>query len=102
MSSKQPPVSNIALGIAGLTGVLAIGILIHNPTAFGIGAVIGATGMGMLCGCIPFYQARKAGDFNFAQIALAGCTLAGLLLGIVLALPVAIVLTIVIRTRPPK
>ncbi len=100
MSSKQPSVSNIALGIAGLTGGLAIALLIHNPTAYGIGTVVGATIVGLLCGCLPFYQARKVGDFNFAQIALASCTLAGLLLGIILALPVAIVLTIVINTRP--
>lgn len=99
MNSKQPPVSNIALGIAGLAGGLGIALLIHNPTADGIGAIAGALGIGLLCGCLPFYQARKAGDFNFAQIALASCSLAGLLLGIILALPVAIILTISIRTR---
>ncbi len=103
MSTKQQPISKVAIGIAAFVAGLAIAILSANGvTGFVVGQIFGAIVMGMLCGCLPYYQAKKVGNLELAQISLASCTLAGLILGIILALPTAIAFTIVIVSSNSK
>ncbi len=103
MSVKQQPLSKIAIGIAAFAAGLALVILSsQGATGFVVGQIFGAIVMGLLCGCLPYYQAKRVGNLELAQISLASCTLAGLILGVVLALPTAIVFTLVIVTSNSK
>ena len=103
MSTKQQPISKVAIGIAAFAVGLAIVLLSANgATGFLVGQIFGAIVAGMLCGCLPYYQAKRVGNLELAQISLASCTLAGLILGIVLALPTAIAFTIVIVSSNSK
>lgn len=61
--------------------------------------VFGALLVGYLCGLIPYYAAKRRGQTGLATQALVVCTVSGLGLGFVLALPVALVYTWVIRKK---
>ena len=61
--------------------------------------VFGALLAGYLCGLIPYYAAKHRGQTGLATQALVVCTVSGLGLGFVLALPVALVYTWVIRKK---
>ena len=103
MSTKQQPISKVAIGIAAFVAGLAIALLsTKGASAYIIGQIFGAIAIGLLCGCLPYYQAKKVGNLELAQISLASCTLAGLILGIILALPTAIAFTIVIVSSNSK
>lgn len=64
-----------------------------------IGLILGGLAMGYLCGLIPFFVGKKKGQQDLANTALIVCTISGLGLGILLALPVAIVFTVVIVNK---
>jgi hypothetical protein len=95
---KEGSFSKIAIGIFTFTGTLGLVIITHGASAFVTGQVFGGVIMGLLMGCIPYYQAKKIGKFNLGQISLASCTLAGLFLGVILALPTALIFTIYIKS----
>jgi uncharacterized membrane protein AbrB (regulator of aidB expression) len=61
-----------------------------------IGALIG----GGLCGLIPYYFGRKRGQPTLAIVGLVCCIVAGLIAGIILALPTAGVFALIIAVRP--
>ena len=94
MTVQNQSYSKIAIGIFIFTGAMGLVIITHSGTPFVAGQVLGAVTMGLLVGCIPYYQAKKNKKYHLGQIALAGSTLAGLILGIILALPVALIFTI--------
>ena len=60
-----------------------------------IGAVIGGT----LCGLIPYFFGRKRGQPTLGIVGLVSCIVGGLIFGIILALPVAGVFTLIIAVR---
>ena len=64
--------------------------------------VLGAAAGGFLIGLIPFLIAKKHGDEKLARLALGICTLSGVILGLLLAIPVCIVFVIIILTRQRK
>jgi hypothetical protein len=51
---------------------------------------------GSICGLLPYFVAKKKGFTKFALPSLAVCAISGGLLGIMLAIPVALVCTIII------
>jgi len=73
-----------------------------NRSAYMIGAVIGGIFVGALCGLLPYCIAKRRGRQGLGYGALAACTLAGFVLGILLALPTAIVFTVVALVLPAR
>ncbi|MGB8261947.1 MAG: hypothetical protein WCE75_16425 [Terracidiphilus sp.] len=71
------------------------------------GYLIGGALMGLVCGLLPYFVGKKKNVEGLPVTALWVCAVCGLLLGILLALPVAIVFTVVIankakaQSRPP-
>ncbi len=52
-------------------------------------ALFGAISMGLLCGIIPFKLGKKHGQEGWGVAGLISSTIGGLILGILLALPMA-------------
>jgi hypothetical protein len=73
----------------------AIGINSNNP-AFWIGVVIGSLVVGTACGSLPFFLAKSRNRLPLGTAALVSCIVSGAILGLLLALPVAIIFTIII------
>jgi hypothetical protein len=69
-----------------------------------IGAIIGAVVVGLLCGLIPLALGRKRERLALGWVGFALCIPAGLLLGLIGALPMAglMSLVIVMVGRPEK
>ena len=64
--------------------------------SFVVGAIFGSLIMGTLCGLIPFSMGNK---YNNKKLGMAGffvCVISGFILGIVLALPVAGIFSLII------
>ena len=64
--------------------------------------VLGGTVGGFLVGLIPFFIAKKRGDEKLARLAPGICTLSGVILGLLLAIPVCIVFVVIILTKQRK
>ena len=60
------------------------------------GALIGGT----LCGLIPYFFGKKRGQPTLGVVGLVCCIVAGLIAGVILALPTAGVFAIIIAVRP--
>jgi hypothetical protein len=58
--------------------------------------ILGGLGVGLFAGLTPFLLGKRKGQQNLAIVALLVSGFCGLVLGILLALPVAIVFTVVI------
>jgi hypothetical protein len=63
-----------------------------------IGLILGAGGMGVLCGLIPLSLGNKFNNEGLAKLGFYCCIISGLISGIVLALPVALGFAIKIYT----
>jgi hypothetical protein len=61
--------------------------------AFMVGMIIGALVAGVLCGSLPFAVARSRKRNDLAWISMVVCVVCGLLLGLLLAVPAALVCT---------
>jgi hypothetical protein len=85
----------IAAGIVGaIIGYAAVKLLPHD-----LGIKIFAGGAtGLLVGLIPFLIGRKKHP-RLARISLGCCLVAGMILGLLLALPVAVVFACIILAR---
>jgi len=89
MASEKPNIVVIVASVvAMLAGYAAVEYVGVNRSSQFIGAGIA----GALCGLLPFFIHRKKIP-NYAKGSMAGCVVAGLVLGILLALPVAAILT---------
>jgi len=69
--------------------------------AFLVGAMIGGVVMGVICGLMPLKAGAAKGRQTLGMVGFACCAISGLLLGCLLALPVAIVFRMVIGFLPP-
>lgn len=108
--------SSVVIGaIGGLVGIaigrMALGIMLEAsrdsleglPTA-GIASLavsyipflVGGGIAGFVCGLAPYFIGKKKNNKKLGKIALFSCIASGLALGVVLALPVAIILSIVV------
>ncbi|MCA9641330.1 MAG: hypothetical protein KC492_11570 [Myxococcales bacterium] len=66
-----------------------------------IGAVFGSLAAGGLCGLVPRAMARARGKVTSGSFAFWACTVAGLMLGAQLAIPLALALAAVYRALDP-
>ncbi|HME57934.1 MAG TPA: zinc ribbon domain-containing protein [Terracidiphilus sp.] len=64
--------------------------------------IIGGLVAGFLCGLVPFFVGKNKGQQDLGTVALLVCAACGMVLGILLALPAAIVFTIVIVNKASK
>jgi hypothetical protein len=64
-----------------------------------IGVVIGAMGVGLVCGLIPLVAGAHTQQKRLGTIAFAACIAGSLILGAILAVPLALSFTIVIVVR---
>jgi len=71
------------------------------PDAFAIGVVIGALFVGVLCGLWPLSAGIKKGRPGVGIAGFFTCLGAGFVLGILLALPTAIIFRLVIGVLDP-
>jgi LytS/YehU family sensor histidine kinase len=72
-----------------------------DSTAFWIGVFIGGFFMGAFCGLAPLIAGVTKHRENLGYIGFASCIVSGLLLGIMLAGPVALVFTLIILFKQP-
>jgi hypothetical protein len=95
---KQPSkvLNTIVMVLAGALGFAATKMLPPNLTI-----KIFAGGIaGLLCGLIPYFTGRRKNP-KLAKASLIWCCVAGCAFGALLALPVAIIFTIVILVKQP-
>jgi len=67
-----------------------------------VGVFAGGFVVGLLCGLVPFFVGRKKDRASLGVAGLIACVVSGLILGIILALPVAIIFTAVIVVSARK
>ena len=65
-----------------------------------VAMLIGGVIAGTLCGLIPYFFGKKRGQSKLGTIGLVSCIVSGMILGVILALPVAGVFALIIATRP--
>jgi hypothetical protein len=70
--------------------------------AYKMGLLFGALGMGGLCGLLPLIIGMRKGQQGLGLTGFVVCVLCGLVLGVLLAAPAAIVFTLIIvsKARP--
>ncbi len=61
-----------------------------------VGVLVGGLVVGLLCGLLPFFLARSRSRPTLGLVSLICCTVAGLILGLILAVPTSIVFSIAI------
>ena len=69
--------------------------------AFAIGTLVGGAFVGLLCGLAPLLAGQSKNQSQLGWIGFASCVISGLLLGLLLAVPVALVFTLVILLKKP-
>ena len=65
-------------------------------------SLFGAISMGVLCGIIPFKLGKKHGQEGWGVAGLISSTIGGLILGILLALPMAGIFSSIILVSKPN
>ncbi|HWE94165.1 MAG TPA: hypothetical protein VG269_09395 [Tepidisphaeraceae bacterium] len=83
-----------------LTG-LELGVMAQDKTAYLVGVVFGGLVAGALCGLLPFFLAKNRNRMPLGVAAITTCAVCGLILGLLLALPVALVFTVIIVAIGP-
>lgn len=81
----------ISLGIAKVTGKLL------GTSTFAMQLVAGGS-VGAVCGLLPYFIAKKKNN-KLKNISLWSCILSGVILGLFLAVPVAIIFSIIIALQ---
>lgn len=72
--------------------------MVHD-TGYWIGIFIGGFLVGGLCGIAPLIAGSAKNQQTLGYVGLATCVVSGLILGLILAAPVALVFTLVILLR---
>jgi hypothetical protein len=67
------------------------------PPKIGIAIAIGSA-VGFICGLLPFFLAKQRNNLKLGRIAVGVCWLSGAAFGLLLALPAAIIFTIIVLT----
>ena len=90
--------------------IAVIGGVVGAAVANGLGAALGPTfvvkvmggaAAGGICGLIPYFASRRK-DRAFARKSVWICVGSGMILGVILALPVAVVTAIIGSRRTPQ
>jgi hypothetical protein len=87
----------VAAVVGGAIGAAAVRGL-EPQTA---GMLFGGAVAGALCGLLPYFIGKKKSQEKLGSIALLACIVAGVALGLILAIPTAVVFVAVILTRRP-
>jgi hypothetical protein len=88
--------------IGTLLGAFVVGILLNGLSVYTIAAIFGGGVTGAICGLLPYFTGRRKNK-KLSKISIWVCTAAGIILGIILALPVALFFTIVIaNSKAPE
>jgi hypothetical protein len=95
--SDAKPANWVAPAIGAVLGFLAVRML---PGTIGI-RIAGGMFAGLLVGLIPFWIAKSRGDSKLAGTAMTWCVIAGAVLGILLAAPVALGFSVAAARRTP-
>lgn len=66
-----------------------------------ITSIIGALVVGIICGLAPLIAGKVKNQFKLGLIGFICCIVGGFILGIILALPAAIIFTLVITLKKP-
>jgi len=91
------PTNWIAPAVGAVLGVLAVRML---PGTMAI-RIAGGMFAGLLVGLIPFWIAKSRDDSKLAGTAMTWCVIAGAVLGILLAAPVALGFSVAAARRTP-
>jgi hypothetical protein len=84
--------------VAAVVGYAVVRVLpFELTTRFLAGALAGC-----LVGLIPFFIAKRRGHQTLAKLALGICTVCGLILGLLLAVPAGIVFVVIAIARQPE
>ena len=65
-------------------------------TGYWIGVLIGAIGVGLVCGLVPLAAGAFTRQMRLGTIGFAACVVGSLILGAILAVPLALIFTVVI------
>ena len=91
-AKKRNPFSVIAPVLGASLGTAVTTYMMKDAAnAQIVGAIIGAAGVGILCGLIPWYLAKRFGQRTLGTIALSCCIFGGIVLGMYLAIPLALI-----------
>jgi hypothetical protein len=99
MKTQPQSFSSIATGIFLSAGTIGLILLTQYRELYRVSDIVGALSIGFLVGCFPYYQSKRTRNLKLGQIALASCTLSGLILGVFLSIPTAIVFSSYIKER---
>jgi hypothetical protein len=73
-----------------------------KTVGYWVGVILGGLVIGTLCGLVPFFVGKKRNQMPLAIGGLAACIVSGLILGLILALAVSILFTVIIVFANPK
>jgi len=95
-------IKTVAVGVGGVIGA-GIGFAVaQRMSPKRLGLFLGGGTAGLVCGLVPYFIGKKKNNRKLGKIALWSCIAAGLILGILLALPVAVIFSIVIAVKPAQ
>lgn len=80
---------------------LALGATAPEKIGFLVGALFGGLVAGAVCGLLPFFLAKSRNRVPLGTAALITCGVCGVILGLILALPVALIFTVIIVILGP-
>ena len=81
--------------LVAFSELLLLGILLNGLSVYTIAAIFGDGVAGALCGLLPYFIGRRKNK-KLSKISIWVCTAAGMVLGVILVLPVALFFTVVI------
>ncbi|HUL00268.1 MAG TPA: DnaJ domain-containing protein [Nitrospirota bacterium] len=100
--TKMSPAIKLLLNFVGFTIlVISLGIGKWLGTSEYFFPILFGSGVGAICGLLPFFIAKRRRS-NLQSIGIWACIISGIIYGVILALPVAIILTIIIVVQNPQ
>ena len=80
-----------------------MGPVTPHDAGYWIGVLFGALLVGGLCGLLPFFVGMNRNKVALGIAGLVSCSVGGLILGILLAAPIALIFTVIIvATKGPS